>query len=150
MNLAATTCLGSSTLTFEWSTVLKPEYFFGEEGQVNTKTMQSLYIPKGRLMPGMSYTFQLNLTALPLGGARAGTRVTEIKVKVRPIPAPTLMSAIFLLEDNKGLISLRFSNATNYAQMHVGSDCGILLTNSTEKLINSGGVTALQCTCDFD
>jgi hypothetical protein len=144
--LAETTCLGSSALKFEWTTVSKPEYFFGEVNQFNTKTMQSLYIPKGHLVPNATYTFQLNLTALPLGGGRAYSRVTEISVKVRPVPAPILLSAEFLLEDEMGYISLRFSKATNYAQMHVGSECSMLLTNSTTNLIKSGNVTALQCT----
>jgi hypothetical protein len=145
VTLGKSTCLGSAKLTFTWSTTTTPEYFFGEEGLIDTKHTQDLYIPKGRLTPGASYTFRLTLKAEALAGGPPLERITDITVNVRSIPAPTLISAVFMYENSVGSIRLLFSKATNRAKMSRGSPCSKLLTDSTVSLIKSADVSVLSC-----
>jgi hypothetical protein len=139
------TCLGSAKLSFTWSTTTTPEYFFGEEGLIDTKHTQGLYVPKGRLTPGTSYTFRLTLKAEALAGGKPLERITDLIVNVRDIAAPTLISAVFVYEENAGSIRLLFSDATDRANMAVGSPCSKLLTDSTLSLIKSVDVSILSC-----
>jgi hypothetical protein len=139
------TCLGSAKLSFTWSTITTPAYFFGEEGLIDTEHMQDLYIPKGRLIPGTSYTFRLTLKAEFLAGGKPLERVTDLMVNVRGIPAPTLVSVVFVYENSAGSIHLLFSNPTDRARMSVGSPCGKLLTDSTLSVIKSVAVSVLSC-----
>jgi hypothetical protein len=139
------TCLGSAKLSFTWSTTTKPEYFFGEEGLIDTEHTQGLYIPKGRLTPGASYTFRLTLKAEALAGGEPLERTTDLIVNVRNIPAPKLISAVFVYEDSGVSIRLLFSKATDRANMAVGSPCSKLLTDSTLSLIKSVDVSTLSC-----
>jgi hypothetical protein len=139
------TCLGSAKLSFTWSTISKPEYFFGEEGLIDTEHMQGLYIPKGRLTPGTSYTFRLTLKAEALAGGEPLERTTDLIVNVRGIPAPTLVNATFVYEESAASIRLLFSKATDRAGMSRGSPCSKLLTDSTLSLIRSANVSLLSC-----
>jgi hypothetical protein len=139
------TCLGSAKLSFTWSTITTPEYFFGEEGLIDTKHTQGLYIPKGRLIPGASYTFRLTLKAEALAGGKPLERFTDLIVNVRGIPAPELISAVFMYESSVGSIRLLFTKATDRAKMSVGSPCSKLLTESTLSVIESVDVSALSC-----
>jgi hypothetical protein len=139
------TCLGSAKLSFTWSTIATPEYFFGEEGLIDTKHTQGLYIPKGRLTPGASYTFRLTLKAEALAGGKPLERTTDLIVNVRGIPAPTLVSAAFVYKNSVGSIRLLFSKATDRANMAIGSPCSKLLTDSTLSLIKSVDVSVLSC-----
>jgi hypothetical protein len=139
------TCLGSAKLSFTWSTITTPEYFFGEEGLIDTKHTQGLYIPKGRLTPGASYTFRLTLKSEALAGGKPLERTTDLIVNVRGIPAPELVSAIFVYKNSVGSIRLHFSKATDRAKMFVGSPCSKLLTESTLSVIKSVDVYVLSC-----
>jgi hypothetical protein len=145
VTLGKGTCLGSAKLTFTWSTTTKPEYFFGEEGLINTKRTQGLYIPKRRLIPGTSYVFRLTLRAEALAGGTPLESVTELTVNVRAISAPTLVNGTFVYEEGAASIHLLFSKATDRARMSVGSPCSKLLTNSTLSLIKSVNVSVLSC-----
>jgi hypothetical protein len=145
VKLGKSSCGGSAKLTFTWATTSKPEYFFGEVDNVDTSRSQDLLIPKNRLQPGVSYTFQLTLTAEALAGGKTLKRVTKITVKVRDIPSPTLVSALFNYESGAGSIHLLFSAATNRASMSVGSACSKLLTTNTVSLIQNADVSALEC-----
>jgi hypothetical protein len=145
VTLGKGTCLGSAKLTFTWSTTTKPEYFFGEEGLIDTKRTQGLYIPKGRLIPGTSYIFRLTLRAEALAGGPPLESLTELTVNVRAIPAPTLVNATLVYEEGAASIRLLFSKATDRAKMSVGSPCSKLLTNSTLSLIKSVNVSVLSC-----
>jgi hypothetical protein len=145
VTLGKSSCLGSSTLSFTWSTTTTPEYFFGEEGLIDTKHTQALYIPKGRLRPGTSYNFRLTLRAEALAGSRAVERTTDLTINVRGIPAPTLISAAFMYENSAASIRLLFSKATNRASMSVSAPCGKLLTDNTLSLLQSANVSDLSC-----
>jgi hypothetical protein len=145
VTLGKGTCLGSAKLTFTWSTTTTPEYFFGEEGLIDTKHTKDLFIPKGRLTPGATYIFRLTLKAEALAGGKPLTRTTDLTVNVRQIPAPTLLSAVFVYENSAGSIRLLFSKATDRARMSVGSSCNRILTNSTLSIIRSVNVSVLSC-----
>jgi hypothetical protein len=145
VTLGKGTCLGSAKLTFTWSTTTTPEYFFGEEGLIDTKHTQILYIPKGRLTPGASYTFRLTLQASALAGGKPLERITELTVNVRAIPSPILVSAVFVYENSAASIRLLFSKATDRARMSVGSACSKVLTNNTISMIKSVNVSAIEC-----
>jgi hypothetical protein len=145
VTLGKGTCLGSAKLTFTWSTTTTPVYFFGEEGLIDTKQTKDLYIPKGRLTPGVTYNFRLTLKAEALAGGKPLLRTTDLTVNVRRIPAPTLLSAEFVYENSAGSIRLLFSKATDRARMSRGSPCSRLLTNSTLSVIMSVNVSVLSC-----